>query len=74
MTYQLSKAQVVSSSSGEGGRVLGGRTKICTLRGRGMKNKEHFKRMTMKFLRKSWSGDQNIYTNLRGGTKAPPNI
>ena len=32
----------------------------------GMKNKEHFKRRTMEFLLKSWSGDQNIYINLRG--------
>ena len=41
--------------------------KFCTLRGRGMKNREHFKR-TMEFLLKSWSGDQNIYINLKGGT------
>ena len=46
--------------------------KFCTLRGRGgMKNKEHFKRRTMEFLMKFWSGDQNIYMNLRGGTKLP---
>ena len=48
--------------------------KFCTLRGWVMKNKEHFKRRTMEFLLKSWSGDQNIYINLRGGTKIPSNI
>ena len=32
-----------------------------------MENKEHFKRRTMEFLLKSWSGGQNIYINLRGG-------
>ena len=32
-----------------------------------MKSKEHFKRRIMEFLLKSWSGDQNIYINLRGG-------
>ena len=51
-----------------------GEPKFCTLRGRGMKNKEHFKRRTMEFLLKSWSGDQNIYINLRAGTKIPSNI
>ena len=39
-----------------------------------MKNKEHFKRRTMEFLLKSWSGDQNICINLRGGTKILSNI
>ena len=28
--------------------------------GGGMRNKEHFKRMSMKFLLKSWSGDQHF--------------
>ena len=48
--------------------------KLCTLRGRGDENKEHFMRRTMEFLLKSWSGDHNIYINLRGGTKIPSNI
>ena len=34
-----------------------------------MKNKEHSKRRSMEFLLKPWSGDQNFYINLRGGTK-----
>ena len=37
-------------------------------------NKEHFKRRTMEFLLKSWSGDQNSYINLRRATKIPSNI
>ena len=48
--------------------------KFCHSESGGMKNKEHFKRRTMEFLLKSWSGDQNIYINLRGGTKIPSNI
>ena len=39
-----------------------------------MKNKEYFKRRTMEVLLKCWSRDQNIYINLRGGTKTPSNI
>ena len=34
-----------------------------------MKNKEHFKRSSMKFLLKFWSGVQIVYINLRGGRK-----
>ena len=34
-----------------------------------MKNREHFKRRSMKFLLKFWSGDQNFYINLRGDGK-----
>ena len=34
-----------------------------------MKNKEHSKRRSMKFLLKSLSGDQHFHTNLRGGGK-----
>ena len=57
------KGSVIKSSRGGGGRHLGGGTKIL-----------HFKRRTMEFLLKSWSGDQDIYINLRGGTKIPSNI
>ena len=42
--------------------------------GEGMKSKDHFNRNTKKFLLKSCSEDQNIYINLRGGTKTPSNI
>ena len=58
---------------GGDGRHLGGGPKFCSLRGRGMKNKEHFRR-SMEFIQKSWSWDQNFYANLRGRTgHGPPN-
>ena len=70
MSQECYKGLVINSSRGGGGRHLGGGTKILqTQRAGGMKNKELFKRRTMEFLLKSWSGDQNIYINLRGGTK-----
>ena len=40
----------------------------------GVKNKEHFKRRSMEFLLKSWSGDRKFYINLRGGKNIPSNI
>ena len=46
-----------------------GGPKFCTLRGRGMKNKKHFKRRSLEFLLKSWSGNQNVYINLTRGDK-----
>ena len=43
------------------------RGEFCTLRGRGMKGKEHSERNCMEFLLKSWSGEQNFYITVRGG-------
>ena len=34
-----------------------------------MKNKEYFKRWSMEFPLKPWSGDQNFYINLKKGSK-----
>ena len=60
---------------GGSGRPLGGVDQNSAHSdGGGMKNKENLKRRAMEFLLKSWSGDQNIYINLRGGTKIPSNI
>ena len=69
-----SKGPVINSSRGGGGRHLGGGPNSTHSEGRRMKNKEHFKRRTMEFLLKFWSGDKNIYISLRGGTKIPLNI
>ena len=55
---------------GEGAEdIWEGGPKSSTLRGRGLKNEEYFRRRTMEFVLRSWSGDQNIYINLRGGRK-----
>ena len=40
--------------------------KFCTLGGRGIKIKSILNRRSMVFLLKSWSGDPNLYINLRG--------
>ena len=64
----------MNSSRGGGGRHLGGGAKILHTQGEGVQNKEHFKRRSIDFLLKSWSGDQNIYLNLRWGMKVPSNI
>ena len=65
----------VSNSSRGGGRGnVGGGPKFCTLRGRGMKNKENFEISSMKFLMESWSDNQNACINLRRGTKILSNI
>ena len=53
--------------------VWEGETRILNTQLEGGGEKEHFKR-TMEFLLKSWSRDQNIYVNLRGGTKIPSDI
>ena len=51
-----------------------GKLKFYMLRGREMKNKEHYTRGNVDFLLKSWRGYQNTYRNLRGGMKILSNI